>query len=79
LNAALKLNDYVKGSQRLRSLHPGIRGGVKGSQPFWGRYTRFTLVNWGAKFLADSLMLELRLMPAFEREVLGQEPLGRGE
>jgi uncharacterized protein YyaL (SSP411 family) len=62
LNAALKLNDYVKGTQALWSVHPGIRGGVKGSQPLHGHYMPFVFINWGAKFLADSLMLEERIM-----------------
>jgi hypothetical protein len=61
LAAARRLNDYVKGTQRLRALNRGIRGGVKGSQPIWGRYTRFAYLNWAAKFLADSLMLEIRI------------------
>jgi len=69
LNAALKLNDFVKATQRLRSLDPDIRGGVKGSQPIQGSYTRFTYVNWGAKFLADALMLEERLMAEVERKL----------
>jgi hypothetical protein len=60
LTAAVRLNDYVKATQRIHAAHPGIRGGVKGSQPLSGRYTPYTYVNWGAKFLADSLMLELR-------------------
>src|SRR5262249_56183563 len=67
LNAALKLNDFVKASQNLNSLHSGVRGGVKGSQPISGRYTPFTYVNWGAKFLADSLMLEERVMADVEQ------------
>lgn len=58
LNAALRLNDDVKATQRLSALHPGVRGGVKGSQPIWGQYTRLMYINWGAKFLADSLMRE---------------------
>lgn len=79
LNAALKLNDFVKASQNLRSLHPGVRGGVKGSQPIFGRYTPFTYVNWGAKFLADSLMLEERAMADFERAVRSGEAQASGE
>lgn len=74
LNAALKLNDFVKATQHLRSLHSGVRGGVKGSQPIQGRYTPFIYVNWGAKFLADSLMIEERLMDEFAREVLSGPP-----
>lgn len=73
LNAALKLNDAVKATQSLHSIHGGIRGGVKGSQPIFGRYTRFTFVNWGAKFLADALMLEDRMMAAFQEAVLRGE------
>jgi hypothetical protein len=69
LNAALKLNDYVKACQSLSAIHPAVRGGVKGSQPFFGGYAPYTFVNWGAKFLADSLMLEERAMDAFERSV----------
>lgn len=76
LNAALKLNDYVKSTQNLRALHAGIRGGVKGSQPIYGKYTPFIYVNWGAKFLADSLMLEDRVMAEFQTAVLSGERLG---
>lgn len=79
LNAALKLNDFAKASQSLRSMHPGARGGVKGSQPIFGRYTSFTYVNWGAKFLADSLMLEERVMADVERAVRSGEPLTLSE
>lgn len=79
LNAALKLNDFVKASQNLRSLHPGARGGVKGSQPIFGQYTSFTYVNWGAKFLADSLMLEERVMAGVEQAVRLGEPLTPSE
>jgi hypothetical protein len=79
LNAALKLNDYVKATQSLSSTHPGIRGGVKGSQPIFGRYTPGVYVNWGAKFLADSLMLEEQVMEEFELAVLRRERLGPGD
>lgn len=72
LNAALKLNDYVKACQNLRAKHPGVRGGVKGSQPFGGGYTPYTFINWGAKFLADSLMLEDRVFQAFENSNLAK-------
>lgn len=58
LDAATNLNNFVKATQGLDTLHPALNGGVKGSQPFNGKYTPYTYVNWGAKFLADSLMLE---------------------
>jgi uncharacterized protein YyaL (SSP411 family) len=65
LDAAIRLNNYVKATQRVDAGHPAIRGGVKGSQPLFGRYTPYTYVNWGAKFLADSLMLEQRATASF--------------
>lgn len=37
------------------------RGAVKGAFPVDGGYGRFQFLNWAAKFLADSLMLEMRL------------------
>lgn len=70
LNAALKLNDYTKSTQNLKSMHGGIRGGIKGSQPIHGKYTPFIFVNWGAKFFADTLMLEEKLMHEFEEAIL---------
>ena len=79
LSAALKLNDYVKSTQQLRALHPGIRGGIKGSQPISGHYTAYTYVNWGAKFMADTLMLEDKIMAKFEAAVSRGEHLGPGD
>lgn len=79
LSAALKLNDYTKSTQSLHSLHGGIRGGIKGSQPIYGSYTRFIYVNWGAKFFADTLLLELKAMAEFERAVMDCEALGPGD
>ena len=67
LNGALKLNDYVKSTQDLKSNNPGIRGGIKGSQPIWGRYIFYSYPNWAAKFFIDALMLEDKLLREFER------------
>ena len=67
LNAALKLLDFVKASQNTSSFHPGVRGGVKGSQPISGKYSRFCYVNWGAKFFADALMMEDYIMSGLEK------------
>jgi hypothetical protein len=65
LNAALKINEMLKGLLPLRG-SPGIAGGVSGSYPIWGRYQRFRYISWGCKFLADALLLEQRLMRAYE-------------
>lgn len=56
--AALRANAYVRRTVRLDG-PPETRGGVKGSFPVDGDYGRFEYLNWAAKFLADSLMLEL--------------------
>jgi hypothetical protein len=58
LNAALKMNDYVLGLIDLNSKCPGIRGGVKGSDPVWGPYMRFRIPSWAAKFTLDALFQE---------------------
>ncbi len=68
LNAAINLNNDVKATQNLHSAHPGVRGGVKGSQPIFGRYTPYTYINWGAKFLADSLMLEEQVLAEIDKD-----------
>lgn len=75
LNAALKLSDDVKACQKIASLHSGIAGGVQGSFPITGKYTPFIFPNWAAKFLADTLMLEEKLMTKLEGRVRSGEKL----
>jgi glycosyltransferase involved in cell wall biosynthesis len=58
LSAASRLLDQVKARQNLRSSAGGIRGGISGSYPIWGKYLPLAYVNWAAKFFADALMLE---------------------
>jgi len=36
-----------------------VRGGIAGSWPIWGAYSRFEFPNWAAKFFADALMLNM--------------------
>ncbi len=63
-------NDWKEAHQRMtrfllylqeREHDPGVhtRGALAGSFPFWGRYERFALPNWGTKFFADALMMDL--------------------
>ena len=66
LNAALKIIDQIKAKQNLNSKNPGIRGGVAGSYPVWGKYQRFIYPNWAAKFFADSIMLQESIMKKLE-------------
>jgi len=66
LNVALKMNDSLKKLQNTSSSNRGINGGVKGSHPIWGDYQAFMYPNWAAKFFADALILEERLLKHFQ-------------
>ncbi len=61
LDAARRLTRYLRRTQDLRAADPGIRGGIKGSQPIWGGYAAYEYLSWAAKFFADALMLEERV------------------
>jgi hypothetical protein len=55
--------DRVMATQDLDADDPGIRGGIKGSQPVWGRYAPMSLPNWAAKFFVDAMWLRKELAP----------------
>lgn len=44
----------------------GVKGGVAGSFPIWGRYLFYRYPNWSAKFAADALMAHLYGEPRIE-------------
>lgn len=50
---------YLKTRQRIDYPAPEVRGGIAGSAPIWGAYSRFEYPNWAAKFFADALMMDL--------------------
>lgn len=50
---------YLKTTQRLADADDAVRGGIAGSSPIWGDYSRFEYPNWAAKFFADALMMDL--------------------
>jgi hypothetical protein len=50
---------YLKTTHRIDDADPVIRGGIAGSSPIWGDYSRFEYPNWAAKFFADALMMDL--------------------
>ncbi len=60
LNAALKLNSDLKSLQNVTSTNDGIRGGIKGSHPIYGRYLSFRYPSWATKFFVDALISEER-------------------
>jgi hypothetical protein len=50
---------FLKRGQRLADPHDAVRGGIAGSFPIWGDYSRFEYPNWAAKFFADALMMDM--------------------
>jgi hypothetical protein len=50
---------YLKTAQRLTDQDDAVRGGIAGSSPIWGDYSRFEYPNWAAKFFADALMMDM--------------------
>jgi len=50
---------FLKSQQRMDG-PPAVRGGLRGSDPVWGRYMSLRYPNWAAKFLADALLLAER-------------------
>jgi len=58
-NARLAIG-YVKRTQRLDDADEAVRGGIAGSSPIWGDYSRFEYPNWAAKFFADALMMDMQ-------------------
>ena len=66
INAALKIIDQLKAIQSLDSLNLGIKGGLAGSYPIYGRYMKFIYPNWATKFLADAIMLQEEVLVKIE-------------
>jgi aminoglycoside N3'-acetyltransferase len=60
LDAAVLANGFVRRTVSF-DVPPGMAGGVKGSFPLDGAYSRYEYPNWAAKFLIDSLLLESEL------------------
>ncbi len=50
---------YLKTTQRLEHPDSAVRGGIAGSAPIWGDYSRFEYPNWAAKFFADALLMDM--------------------
>jgi len=51
--------DYLKTAQKLSVSNTAVRGGIAGSSPIWGDYSRFEYPNWAAKFFSDALMMDM--------------------
>lgn len=59
VDAAKSLNRYLRRTIRLAG-EADLVGAVRGSFPVSGGYCSFAYPNWAAKFLADSIMLEIQ-------------------
>jgi hypothetical protein len=51
--------DYLKTTQNLSASDTAVRGGIAGSSPIWGDYSRFEYPNWAAKFFSDALIMDM--------------------
>ena len=67
LNSALKMIDQLRATQSLTSSDPGIRGGIAGSYPIWGKYQSYSYPNWAAKFFCDAIMLQESIIKDLEK------------
>jgi hypothetical protein len=54
--------DLVTTAQQIGVADTGIRGGIPGSHPTWGRYLSRVYPNWPAKFYADALLADPRIV-----------------
>lgn len=59
-HAGSRANRFVRRTVQVEG-RAETRGGVKGSFPVDGDYGKYEYLSWGAKFLADGLMLEMDL------------------
>ncbi len=69
-SSAADILRYVQSCQDLSAPEPGIRGGIKGSQPIWGRYAPLSYPNWAAKFFVDALLLQSQENPCSAQKSL---------
>lgn len=56
-DAAVKSLQYVMSSQDIETRDLNVHGGIKGSFPIWGKYTRLSYPNWATKFFIDALLI----------------------
>jgi len=66
VNASLKMVEYLKSTVNIRTRNADVRGALKGSDPVWGQYERFSFPNWATKFYLDALLLLEEVMEPIE-------------
>jgi len=57
-DAMSRVNRYLRSVQILATNNADLYGGISGSDPVFGGYGKFEILNWGVKFFLDALMLE---------------------
>ena len=57
VNGAARMIDVACRHQKINFILPGIKGGVAGSYPFYGKYMRFRYPNWAVKYLCDAIII----------------------
>jgi len=58
----LRALDYVMSTQDLITADDDVRGGIKGSNPVWGRYAPMSFPNWATKFFVDAMWLRKEIL-----------------
>ncbi len=53
---------FLKSTQNRESDDPGLRGGIKGSDPLGGEYGPYEVLSWATKFFVDALMRHDRVL-----------------
>ena len=71
VNAACKLSDVVVNAQNNKHPIEGIRGGISGSQPVWGKYMTLRYPNWAAKFHSDTMIQLIKTISKIQKDILG--------
>lgn len=61
LDAMQRINEYLMKLQFLKTKNPNLYGGIAGSNPIYGQYGRFEILNWAVKFFMDALMLQMSI------------------
>jgi uncharacterized protein YyaL (SSP411 family) len=60
--AVVRALDYVMRYQEIKTNNLDLRGGIKGSQPVWGKYAPLSFPNWATKFFVDAMWLRSRMV-----------------
>ena len=62
LEPVARVLSYLKSTQNRESDDPGLRGGIKGSDPLGGEYGPYEILSWATKFFIDALLRHTRVL-----------------